>query len=152
VCGSRYFQGWTSSCDHIVTTALIFWLLGHLLLWIIFEIIGQGRAGQGRKLKTDTETNIKSWPLSLLILTVLLGGVFIFGAMAIILLIVLENDCLSDMPTILALWLPPSLCFIGILLRKPWSRALAGGGFIALALFIGQHILRSPRIKAFYAE
>jgi hypothetical protein len=56
--------------------------------------------------------------------------------MAIIFLIVLENDCLSDMPTKLAIWLPPSLCFIGILLRKPWSRVLAGGGFIALAMFV----------------
>jgi hypothetical protein len=115
---------------------------------------------------------------------VLLGGVSIFGAMSIIFLIVLENDCLSNMPTILAIWLPPSLCFIGILLRKLWSRVLAGGGFIALAmfvcyqiaesamgarassilewiveitilllaLFIGQHILRSPRIKAFFCR
>jgi hypothetical protein len=163
----------------LLNIALIFWLLGHLLLWIISKIFGQGR-----KLKTDAETDFKKWPLSLLILIVLLGGVFIFGAIAIILLIVLENDCLSDMLTILAIWLPPSLCFIGILLRKPWSRVLAGGGFIALAmfvcyqiaesamgtrtnsitewiiaitillltLFVGQHILRAPRIKAFYAE
>ena len=104
--------------------------------------------------------------------------------MAIILLIVLENDWLSDMPAILALWLPPTVCFIGILSHKSWSRVLAGWGFIGVAmiilyqlvesalrnstasvtewviaiailiftLLIGQHILRSPKIKAFYAE
>ena len=159
--------------------ALIFWLVGHLLVWLVSKLFGRGK-----KLPPGTESDVKKWPLSLLILTVLLGGVFIFGAMAIILLIVIENDWLSDMPVVLAIWLPPSLCFIGILLHKPWSRLLAGWGFIAVAmiicyqivdsamgsrtssitewltvftilllvLFVGQHILRSPRIKAFYAK
>jgi hypothetical protein len=79
---------------------------------------------------------VKKWPLPLLILAIVLGGVFIFGAMAIILLVAIDNDWLSDIPVILALWLPPSICFIGILLRKPWSRVLAGWGFIGVAVFI----------------
>ena len=163
----------------LLPIALIFWIVGHLLLWIISKLFGRRE-----KLELGAESDVKKWPLSLLILAVLLGGVFIFGAMAIILLIVLENDWLSDMPAILALWLPPSLCFIGIMLHKPWSRLLAGWGFVGvamiifyqlvdsamgsstnsmtewiiaisillLAFFVGQHFLRSPRIKAFYGK
>jgi hypothetical protein len=158
--------------------ALIFWVIGHVLLWIISKLFARGK-----NLEARTESDVKKWPLSLIILTVFFGGVFIFGSMAIILFMVLQNDWLSGMPVILALWLPPSVCFIGILLHKSWSRLLAGWGFIAVAmiilyqlvesalrnntasvtewviaiailifnLLIGLHILRSPRIKAFYA-
>jgi hypothetical protein len=163
----------------LLPIAFIFWVVGHLLLWVISKLFARGN-----KLELRTEADVKKWPSSLIILAVFFGGVFIFGSMAIILLIVLENDWLSDMPAILALWLPPSLCFIGILLHKSWSRVLAGWGFIGVAmiilyqlvestlrnhtasvtewviaiaililnLLIGQHILRSPKIKAFYAE
>jgi len=163
----------------LLPIAIIFWVVGHVLLWIISKLFARGK-----KLEVRTETDEKKWPLSLIILAVFLGGVFIFGFMAIILFMVLENDWLSGMPVILALWLPPSLCFLGILLHQSWSRVLAGWGFIAVAmiilyqlvehtlrnntasvtewviaiaililnLLIGQHILRSPKIKAFYAE
>ena len=163
----------------LLPIALIFWVVGHVLLWIIYKLFARGKT-----LDVRPETDVKKWPLSLIILAVFLGGVFVFGSMAIILFIVLENDWLSGMPVILALWLPPSLCFIGILLHKSWSRVLAGWGFIGVAmmilyqlvesalrnysasvtewviaiailifnLLIGQHILRSPKIKAFYAE
>ena len=163
----------------LLPIALIFWVVGHVLLWIISKLFARGK-----KLEIRTKSDVNKWPFSLIILAVFLGGVFVFGSMAIILLIVLENDWLSDMPAILALWLPPSVCFIGILLHKSWSRALAGWGFIGVAmiilyqlvesalrnstasvtewviaiailiftLLIGQHILCSPKIKAFYAE
>ncbi|MFT5137639.1 MAG: hypothetical protein ACI8XV_002679 [Arenicella sp.] len=39
----------------LLPIALIFWLLGHLLLWIISKIFGQGR-----KLKTDAETDLRN--------------------------------------------------------------------------------------------
>jgi len=163
----------------LLPIALIFWVIGHVLLWIISKLFARGK-----KLEVRSESDVKKWPLSLIILAVFSGGVFIFGSMAIILLIVLENDWLSVMPAMLAFWLLPSLCFIGILLHKSWSRVLAGWGFIGVAmiilyqlvesalrnyaasvtewviaiaillftLLIGQHILRSPKIKAFYAE
>ena len=163
----------------LLPIAVIFWVVGHLLVWSIAKLFGRGKT-----LDIGKESHARKWPLSLLIVAVLLGGVFVFGAMAIILLIAIDNDWLSDMPAILALWLPPSLCFIGILLRQPWSRVLVGWGFIAvamfvfyqlvetamrvttnsmtewivaivialLALFVGQHVLRSAKIKLFYAK
>ncbi len=171
----------------LLPIALVFWVVGHLLLWIISKLFVRGKSLEvPRETNTEikTETEAKKWPLSLIILAVFLGGVFVFGAMAIILLIVLENDWLSDMPGMFALWLPPSVCFIGILLQKPWSRIIAGWGFIVVAiiffyqivgsamhgrtnsisewvivvaialftLFVGQHILWSPKIKAFYEK
>ena len=164
----------------LLPVALIFWVVGHLFLWIISKLFARGK-----KLEVTAEnTDVKKWPLSLIILAVFFGGIFVFGAMAIIWLIVSKNDWLSDMPVMLVLWLPPSLCFIGILLQKSWSRVLAGWWFIVLALiylyqiigsvmhgssnsmtewiialaillstlFIGQHFLRSPKIKAFYGK
>ncbi len=163
----------------LLPVVLIFWVVGHLFLWIISKLFARGK-----KLEVRKETDVKKWPLSLIILALFFGGIFVFGAMAIILHMVLENDRLRKLPLMLALWLPPSLCFIGILLQKPWSRIFAGWGFIALAmlylyqiigsvmhgrtnsmtewiialaillstLFIGQHFLRSPKIKAFYGK
>ena len=175
----------------LLPVALIFWFVGHLLLWIISKLFARGKklevpreTNAETKTEIKAETDVKKWPLSLIILAVFLGGVFVFGAMAIILLIVLNNDWLSKMPVMLVLWLPPSLCFIGILLQKPWSRVFAGWWFIVLALiylyqivgsamqgrtnsisewiivvaislftlFLGQHFLRSPKIKAFYGK
>ena len=100
----------------LLPIALIFWVVGHVLLWIISKLFARGK-----KLEVRTQSDVKKWPLSLIILAVFFGGVFIFGSMAIILFMVLENDWLSGMPVILALWLPPSLCFIGILLHQSWS-------------------------------
>jgi hypothetical protein len=171
----------------LLPVVLIFWVVGHLLLWIISKLFARGKKLEVN-IETDTEikaeTDVKKWPLSLIILAVFLGGVFVFGAMAIILHMVLENDRLRKMPVLLALWLPPSLCFIGILLQKSWSRVFVGWWFIALAmiffyqiagsamqgrtnsisewiivvaislftLFLGQHFLRSPKIKVFYGK
>lgn len=167
----------------LLPVALIFWFVGHLLLWIISKLFARGKKLEV-KIETNEETEVKKWPLSLIILAVFLGGVFVFGAMAIILLIALNNDWLSKMPVMLVLWLPPSLCFIGILLQKSWSRVFAGWWFISMTmiffyqiagsamhgrtnsmtgwiisvaislftLFVGLHILRSPKIKAFYGK
>jgi len=169
--------------------ALIFWVVGHLLLWIISKLFARGKklevtAETDVNTEKTKDTDVKKWPLSLIILALFLGGVFVFGAMAIVWLIVSKNDWLSDMPVMLVLWLPPSLCFIGILLQKSWSRVFAGWWFIVLALiylyqiigsamhgssnsmtewiialaillstlFIGQHFLRSPKIKEFYGK
>ena len=159
--------------------ALLFWAVGHALLLFSSKLFTRGK-----KLETRTEVDGKKWPLSLVILAFFLGGVFISGVMVIILLILFGNDWLSQMPVMLALWLPPSACFIGILLHKPWARVLAGWWFIGLAtiylylvvsgvmrgrttsmtewifvlavvlipMFVGQHILRSLKIKAFYGK
>lgn len=47
------------------------------------------------------------------------------------------------MPEMLALWLPSSLCFIGILLQKPWSRLFAGWGFIVWPMIFFYQIIGS---------
>ena len=167
----------------LLPVALIFWVVGHLFLWIISKLFARGKKLEVTAENTEN-TDVKKWPLSLIILALFFGGIFVFGAMAIILHMVLENDRLRKMPVMLALWLPPSLCFIGILLQKSWSRVFAGWWFIVLAmiylyqiigsvmhgrtnsmtewiialaillstLFIGQHFLRSPKIKAFYGK
>jgi hypothetical protein len=122
----------------LLPIALIFWIVGHLLLWIISKLFVRGK-----RLEVQAESDVKKWPLSLIILAVFSGGVFVFGAMPIILQIMFENDWLSDMPIMFALWLPPSLCFIGILLQKSWSQILAGWGFVGVAMIILYQLIES---------
>jgi hypothetical protein len=43
----------------------------------------------------------------------------------------------------LLLWLPPSICFVGIMLRKIWSRLLASGTFFAAAIFLLYRMIQS---------
>jgi cation transport ATPase len=159
--------------------AIVFWVIGHVLLWFSHKLAKRGRNSTENNKDVDGR-----WPLTIILLALLFGGIFIFGFFAIISQFVLSNNSTSKFPLMLALWLPPSICFIGILLRQIWSRVLASAVFIIVAmfllyqmiesilrsnhhstidwltaitivlvcLFLGQHIFRSSRIKAFYAK
>ncbi|MGI9228040.1 MAG: hypothetical protein ACR2PU_04530 [Gammaproteobacteria bacterium] len=159
--------------------AIGFWVIGHVLLWFSHKLAKRGRYSTENN--KDTGGN---WPLTIILLALLFGGIFIFGFLTIISHFVLEHNSTSKLPLMLALWLPTSICFIGILLRQAWSRVLASAVFVIVAmfllyqmiesivrsnhhsimdwliaitivlicLFLGQHICRSSKIKAFYAK
>ena len=125
----------------LLPVALIFWVVGHLLLWIISKLFARGKKlavprETNTEIKAETdidikaETETKKWPLSLIILAVFLGGVFVFGAMAIILLIVLNNDWLRKMPVMLALWLPPSFVLSVFCYKSPGHAYSRVGGIL----------------------
>lgn len=159
-----------------VPIAAAIWLAGHILLWASRRL-----AIRGKHAADTSITASETWPPTLILLLLLFGIVFIFGLSGIVWQILFERDRLGELAIPLAVWLPSSLCFAGILLRQDWSRILAGSGFIVVAaillyemiaslmrgyrnsnaewlaalvivavlILIGQHILRSPRIKAF---
>lgn len=174
----------TSTTGHppgIVFTPIVvgLWAVGHLLLWLSKKL-----ALQGTQLAENGEGAEGAWPLTLVLLAFVFGCVFVFGLFGIIFKILFENNWQSKLPSMLIIWLLPSICFVGILLRQAWSRILASGGFVVAALFLlyqmiesavrgnrvtalewaiavvillvflflGQHIFRSSRIKAFYAN
>ena len=159
-----------------VPSAVAIWIIGHVLLWLILKL-----AIRGNQLAVTKSSAGNSWPITLVLLALIFGAVSSFGFFGIILQIMFEHNWQSKLPILLLIWLPPSICLVGILLRQSWSRFLAGGGFIIVAIyllyqmleslmlsqphtaldwltgivvlivcvFLGQHILRSPRIKEF---
>lgn len=159
--------------------ALALWVAGHALLWFSRKLALQGNDSVEKSGSAGAK-----WPLTLILLALIFGCVFILGLFAMATKALFDNNWQSQLPIFLVIWLPPSICFAGILLRQAWSRILAGGGFIAVALFLlyqmveslvhgnrhsafdwitgivvlliflflGQHILRSAKIKAFYSH
>jgi hypothetical protein len=161
-----------------VPVAAAIWLAGHLLLWASHKL-----AIRGKKLAESKNISSGRWPVTIILLTIVCGAIFIFGLFGIAWQVLSERNWLHELAIPLLYWIPASLCFFGILLRQDWSRVLAGSGFmvvaaillyemvasamrgyrnstiewlIVIALFIslvllGLYVLRSPKIKAFYA-
>ena len=162
-----------------VPFALVIWGIGHVFLWLSHKL-----AIQGRNIAENRNNDERRWPLVLTLLLFFFGGIFFIGFIQIILTMMDKYSRQSELLIILVIWLPSSICFVGILLRQAWSRIVASGGFIVVALlllyqmvesllgnsrhsvkewivaiailvlflFIGQHIYRSPNIKAFYSK
>ena len=163
----------------LIPVAATMWLAGHGLLWTSQKLIVRGK-----HFADSRDTGSGYWPLAIILLVILSGIVFIFGLFGIVWQVSFGRDWLREMAVPLAVWMPFSLCFFGILLRQDWSRLLAGSGFIvaalillaemiashmrgyrnpatewvivivmfALLILLGQYILRSARIKAFYSK
>lgn len=118
--------------------ALALWIAGHALLWFSHKL-----AIQGNNLAEKKDSAGGKWPLTLILLAFIFGCVFIFGLFVIPIKVLFEQNWQSKLPIFLVIWLPPSICFVGILLRQAWSRILASGGFIAVALFLLYQMIES---------
>jgi hypothetical protein len=104
--------------------AIGFWVIGHVLLWISHKLAKKGEAST-----ESSDHGSGKWPLTILILSFVLGGFFVFGLFVIISNILFDHNWQKELPIFLVVWLPPSICFIGILLRQAWSRFLTSGVF-----------------------
>jgi len=115
-----------------VPIALAIWVAGHAFLWLCHVL-----AKRGKNLAENREHASGEWPLTLVILAFVFGGIFIFGIFTIGLRSLFgDNNSQNNLPYMLLLWLPPSICFMGIMLRQSWSRLLASGIFFAAAIFL----------------
>jgi hypothetical protein len=162
-----------------VPIAAVIWLAGHMLLWVSRKL-----AIRGKDLADNRNVASGKWPPAIILLVFISGIFFIVGLFAIVWQVLSERDWLRELAIPLAVWIPSSLCFLGILLRQDWSRILAGSGLIAVAvillyemiasfmrgyqnsitewviviaifgllILLGQYILRSSSIKAFYSK
>lgn len=115
----------------LVPVAAAIWLAGHGLFWVSHKLAIRGKCIADNK-------NIASdkWPLAIILLVFISGIVFISGLFGIVWQVLSERDWIHKLPIPFAVWIPSSLCFFGILLRQEWSRILAGGGFIVVAVIL----------------
>jgi hypothetical protein len=121
-----------------VPVAAVIWLAGHILLWGSHRL-----AIRGKYSVENREIAPGKWPLSIIFLVSLFGIVFFFGLFGIVWQILFERDWLRELIIPLAVWIPSSLCFFGIVLRRDWSRLLAGSGFIVVAIILLYEMIAS---------
>lgn len=121
-----------------VPIAAAIWIAGHVLLWVSHRL-----AIRGKYLADNTNISPAKWPPTIIFLVFLFGIVFIFGLFWIIWQVLFERDWLRELAIPLAVWIPSSICFFGILLRQDWSRILAGSGFIIVAVILQFEMLAS---------
>ena len=111
-----------------VPVAAVIWLGGHVLLWGSHKL-----AARGRDLAAGDNAPPGNWPPMIILLAFAFGIVFVFGFFSLVWQLLFERHWQRGMFVPLAFWIPSSMCFFGILLRKDWSRILAGSGFIVVA-------------------
>lgn len=121
-----------------VPIAAAIWLAGHGMLWGSHKF-----AMRGKYLADNRDIAPGKWPLTIVLLVFLFGIVFIFGLSGIVWQLLSERDWLHELAIPLAVWIPSSLCFFGILLRQDWSRILAGSGFILVAIILLYEMIAS---------
>ncbi len=114
-----------------VPIAAAIWLAGHLLLWVSHKL-----AIRGKNLAESKNIASGKWPVTIILLAIVCGAIFIFGLFGIIWQLLFERDWLRELAIPLLYWIPASACFFGILLRRDWSRILAGSGFMLVAAIL----------------
>ena len=118
--------------------AVVIWIIGHALFWLICKLVVRGNQ------KTATKSSVRTdWPITLVLLALLFGTVCVFGFFGIVLQIMFEHNWQNKLPIMILIWLPPSICFVGILLRQSWSRIMAGSVFIIVAIFLLYQMIES---------
>ena len=121
-----------------VPIAAAIWLFGHVLLWGSRKL-----AIRGKYLTGSGNIATGKWPPALILLTFLFGIVFIFGLFGIVWQVLFERNWLRELAIPLAVWIPSSLCFFGILSRQNWSRILVGSGSIVVAVLLLYEMITS---------
>lgn len=121
-----------------VPIAAAIWLVGHILLWGSHKL-----AIRGKYLAESRGITSGKWPPAIMFLVFLFGIVFFFGLFGIVWQILFERDSLRELAIPLAVWILSSLCFFGIVLRRDWSRLLAGSGFIVVAIILLYEMIAS---------
>ena len=112
--------------------SLVIWGLGHAFIWFSHKLLIQGLLKYKK-----TNNDEKKLPLTLIIILFIFGSLFFIGLIKIIITLMDQHSKQSELLIVLAIWIPTSICFMGILLRKPWSRFLSSSMFItASVIFI----------------
>jgi len=114
-----------------VPIAAVIWLAVHMLFWVSRKL-----AIRGKDLADNRNVVSGKWPPTIILLVFIFGIVFIVGLFAIVWHVLSGRDWPRELAILLAVWIPSSSCFFGILLRQNWSRILAGSGLIVVAVIL----------------
>lgn len=125
------------------------WVVGHGVVWIAGRI-----AARGRRSMPEGGGGVGSWPPLLIValaLTGLAGAIGIIQVVVTLLISELYPFRLAGLWAMtLAIWIVHGACFVGLLLRKPWSRwlcaALPPAWAALLAAQIVDHLVRGSAI------
>ena len=111
--------------------AVAAWALGHGALWLIRRLLIRSE-----RFVQQNGTATGSWPPFLVLLAICFGVVFVAGLILIAWKLVFGGLGVGGLMILLVVCAPPSLCFLGILLRKNWARLLASTFFFVVAGFL----------------
>lgn len=99
------------------------WFVGHIAIW------GAGRiAARGRRAAIEADAEARAWPLGLVAVLVLAGIAGAIGLLQLVVSVLMRELYPFDPPGLWAftmtIWIAHGACFVGLLLRKRWSRYL----------------------------
>lgn len=129
---------------------VVIWVVGHIVVWGVGWL-----AGKGRRLRTAAGGVTQSWPAGLKLAVI---GTAVGTSVGIIQIVVTAflgklypyHDA-TLWTTMLIIWLVHGTCFVGLLLRRRWSRFLASAIALAWALLsvwqIVEHLVRGYRLE-----
>lgn len=127
----------------------VVWVLGHGVLWAVRRLAARGRM---RALYSDDGG--RGWPAALILAAVGTGTTTAVGLFPLAVRIFESSEGRFRDPLwaiMIAIWLAHGVCFVGLLMRRAWSRtfvALLCFGWAALlvAQFV-DHLARGSRIQ-----
>lgn len=127
---------------------LAVWAVGHGAIWAAGRI-----AARGRRSAPGDERGVPAWPIALKLALALSGLAAGIGLIQVVVSLLLRELYPFRLPGLwaltLAIWIVHGTCFVGLLLRKRWSRYLCAALPLAwaalLASQIADHLMRGAR-------
>jgi hypothetical protein len=128
---------------------IVVWIVGHFTIWGVSWL-----AVKGRRRASGIEAGERSWPMGL---RFALMGTGIAASVGLLQIVVTAfrgkmypyHD-VTLWGIMMAIWLVHGACFVGLLLRRPWSRLvsvmLAFGWALLAAHQITEHLMRGYRL------
>jgi len=119
------------------------WFVGHIAIW------GAGRiAARGRRAAFEADAEARAWPFGLVVVLVLAGIACAIGLLQLVMSVLMHELYPFDPPGLWAftmtIWIAHGAVFVGLLLRRRWSRyvcaALPLGWAVLLAVQIVDHL------------
>lgn len=123
-----------------VPVVVAVWAAGHGAIWAAGRIAARGRrslAANGR--------GVAAWPLTLKLALALTGLAGAIGLIQLVVSLLLRELYPFRLPGLwvltMAIWIAHATCFVGLLLRKRWSRLLCAALPLAWAALLAKQIV-----------
>ena len=124
---------------------IVVWVVGHFTVWGVGWL-----AAKGQRLASENEGRGKSWPVGLRLALIGTGVAAAIGLLQIIVTGYQRKmypfHDVTLWTIMMVIWLVHGACFVGLLLRRPWSRLVSVMLALAWALLsasqIAEHLAR----------